>query len=122
MALGGCTAILITACIFEYGARGLNPPVDSDWVMHPTWWQSDLLADWGMYVRVLTVVSFGRVVDTMISGGIEKTLPFLFWSQLIFAVIGYGFMFYAAKGFACVASLGRSKPNKTTTANDLHAG
>ena len=44
------TGGFLLACFLEYGFRGLNPAIDSDWVSHPAWWQSDWLADRGIYL------------------------------------------------------------------------
>jgi hypothetical protein len=49
-ALALLTAVFLIACNVESGLRGLNPDVESDWVLHPAWWQSDTLADWGFFL------------------------------------------------------------------------
>jgi hypothetical protein len=95
--LAGITAILIAACIFEYGARGLNPPIESDWVMHPAWWQSDILADLGMYIRVISVQSFSFVVHKFAPSDQDSEFRYIYWMQYIFAALGYVIVFYAMK-------------------------
>jgi hypothetical protein len=109
--LAGLAAMLIAACIFEYGARGLNPPVDSDWVVSPAWWQSDYLADCGLYFRWLAVSVFEPALDKLVSGGSDGAFRILFWSQFIFAGIGYAIVFCVAKILMHAARLLQKAPN-----------
>ena len=94
--LGGLTAVSLIACSIEYGLRGLNPDVDSECVLHPAWWQSDVLADGGFYLRACSVLLFSPF-ERFLGGSFQTLFVFCLLLQLVIFVVLSFVVFYVAR-------------------------
>ena len=90
------SAAFLIVCDLEYGLRGLNADVESGWVMHPRWWQSDLLADWGLSLRWLAVIALIPFERLTRDGG-QVAFVFVLLMELLTVVIAFFLVFYSAK-------------------------
>ena len=103
--LAGLTATLLTICFLEYGVRGLNPDIESDWQLRPAWWQSDVLADGGLVLRVFAVLAsppFERLL-----GSSQDTFILCTLLQLLLIVVVSLIVFYVARSLFHLLGLTR---------------
>jgi hypothetical protein len=94
--LAGVAAILLTLCFLEYGFRGLNPDVESDWVLHPAWWQSDFLADGGLYLR-LCAAMVSSPLERFFGENLQVFFDFCILLQLLIIAVLSFIVFYVTR-------------------------
>jgi hypothetical protein len=93
------TAIWLVICHVEYGFRGLNPDVESDWVLRPVWWHSDFLADCGFWLLVPTMYEsffFDHLFGRRQEPGFAFSVLFIL-SQVVTIVAASFAVFWLAK-------------------------
>jgi len=94
-------ATLLTICFLEYGFHGLKPDVESEWVLHPAWWQSEFLADGGFYLWVFAAMA-SSPFERLLGSNIHWL--WLFFQILIIAAVSL-FVFYGARLFCNLLGL-----------------
>ncbi|HSI10665.1 MAG TPA: hypothetical protein VK961_01415 [Chthoniobacter sp.] len=102
--LAGLVATLLAICFLEYGFRGLNPDVESDWVLHPGWWQSDFLADGGFYLWGSAVLALSPI-ERLFSGNDQAFFIVLLLLQMLIIVAVSFLVFYGVKLLLRIPSL-----------------
>ena len=113
------SAAFLIVCDLEYGFRGLNADVECGWVLHPRWWQSDFLADWGLWLRLLAVIALSPFERLTRDSG-HVAFIFVLLMELFTVVVAFSLVFYSAKLF--VRFLRPNQPRgcvKTPSAKNL---
>jgi hypothetical protein len=90
------SAAFLIVCDLEYGLRGLNADVESDWVVHARWWQSDLLADCGLSLRLLAVIAL-TPFERFIGESGQVAFVFVLLVELLTVVVAFFLVLYSAK-------------------------
>ena len=109
IALALLTAGFLLVCHLEYGFRGLNPDVESDWVSHPAWWQSEALADGGFFLMFLSIYESAPFSHWL--GDNERSVPiFFFVSQLLTIAVMSFVVFHVAKLLTRLPWQGKGRP------------
>lgn len=101
--LAGFVTTFLTICFLEYGFRGLNPEVESDWVLHPAWWQSNLLADGGFYLWAYAATVF-TPFERLFGDNSRAVYIFVFSAAPLIILAASLFVFYCAKLLICLPS------------------
>ena len=96
LVLAVLTGSFLFICFLEYGFRGLNPGIDSNWISQPAWWQSDWLADRGIYLWFYAADILSPL-ERVTGDDLQVLLLVGVLAQLLFIVAVAVIVFYATR-------------------------